>query len=121
MFGRHESAEEHDLKKIEKYKKAKNVEKVGEYIRSNDIEVVKAALAALDAIGNDVAAETISASIDDPRPEVRIMIAKQIAGMNTDENLDYAKSNLLHRLQKETDENVKKEILSALETISSKM
>ncbi len=121
MFGRHENAEEHDLKKIEKYKKSKNAEKVGEYIRSTDIEVVKAALDALEAIGTDVAAETISASIDDPRAEVRTMIAKKISEMDTNENLEYAKSNLLHRLQKETDENVKKEIMAALETISSKM
>ena len=100
MFGRHENAEEHDLKKIEKYKKAKNAEKVGEYIRSTDIEVVKAALDALAVIGTDVAAETISASIDDPRAEVRTMIAKKISEMDTNENLEYAKSNLLQDVYK---------------------
>ena len=121
MFGRHEGGEEDDLKKIHKYKKSENVEKIGEYIRSTDIEVVKAALDALVEIGNDVAAETISASIDDPRAEVRTMIAQKIGEMNTDENLEYAKSNLLHRLQKETDEDVKKAIMAALEKISSKM
>ncbi|HKM34358.1 MAG TPA: HEAT repeat domain-containing protein [Lachnospiraceae bacterium] len=103
------------IEKIKKLGSKKKSNKVIQFLDTNDIEVVKAAMQALSTIKDEDSVNTIAHLIDSSEPEIRIAAAGCLAEIGS----EYCKTYLQHRIQCESDENVKAAISEALHCIAA--
>lgn len=108
---------ERELKKISKLAAKGKAAKIVPYLESEDTEVVKFAITALAPLEDEDARNSILRMLDDPRAEVRSATAKAMGTIG----VEYSKTHLQHRYGEETDEQVKADILEAIQSINEKI
>lgn len=106
-------SENKDILKIQKLSEKRKSDKIGRYLTSGDIDVVKAAINALGVLQDETSVNLLSPLIEDNNPEIRKAAAIAFANGGT----EYAKTLLQHQLTKEKDENVKEVIRQSIHGI----
>lgn len=107
-----------NTKAIEKIKKLEAKRKSGKiikFLKSEDEDVVRAAISALGNVKDEDSVNTVAHLIDHVNPEIRSEAAKCLGKIGT----EYCKTYLQHRVASETEENVKAAISEALHTIAA--
>ena len=104
---------ESTLKKIEKLQEKKKADKIIHFLKSDDEEIISAALLALAAIHDETSVNQITPLIDSDKPGIRAAAAKALGILATEQSKTY----LQHRMINETDETVKAAISEALAAI----
>lgn len=107
---------EREISKIEKLAEKKKSDKIEKYLNDKDIEVVKAAIAALGRIQDEKADNLLSGLIDDQDPEVRKAAIKAFASIGS----EYAKTLLQHLVATETNAEVKEVAVEVLHNFKKK-
>ncbi|MGB8454444.1 MAG: HEAT repeat domain-containing protein [Anaerocolumna sp.] len=103
--------EERVVEKIRKLTEKRKTEKVEQFLHNKDIEVVKAAIAGLGIIQDEMAFNLLSKLIDHENPEIKKAAIVAFANTGTAQ----AKTFLQFLLSKETDISVKEVASKALQ------
>ena len=103
-------SEERDLEKIQKLLSKGKTEKIEKYLNDKNIEVVKAAIAALGESKDEASTNLLSKLIDHQDPEIR-KAAVVAFGKGKSE---YAKAFIQHLFATEKDEQVKEVAMKVL-------
>ena len=109
-------SEERVIEKIRKLTEKRKTEKVEQFLHDKDIEVVKAAIAGLGIIQDEMAFNLLSKLIDHENPEIRKAAIVAFANTGTAQ----AKTFLQLLLSKETDTSVKEVASKALQEFKIK-
>ncbi len=109
-------SEERVIEKIQKLTEKRKTEKVEQFLHNKDVEVVKAAIAGLGIIQDEIALNLLSKLIDHEDPEIRKAAIVAFANSGTEQ----AKTFLQLLLSKETDASVKEVASKALQEFKIK-
>lgn len=103
-------SEERDLEKIQKLLAKGKTEKIGKYLNDKNIEVVKAAIAALGESKDEASTNLLSKLIDHQDPEIK-KVAIVAFGKSGSE---YSRTLIRHLVATEKDEQVKEVAMKVL-------
>lgn len=104
------------IEKIEKLGVKRKSAKIIQYLKTDDVEVLSAAMKALGNIKDEDSVNTVASLIDNENPEIRKAAAECLGNIGS----EYCKTYLQHRAANEKDESVKSAISTALHAIAER-